>query len=260
MLKILVPFTKLSIWLCLISFVFLSSCVDQKKFTYFNDIPADSTHLTLSNIPFPKTVVQKDDILEIKITGKSDLTSIDFSAKGGGFGNGQAVIPTYLVDREGNIELYLVGKVKVTEMTVEEIKNKLLPLVSKYLLNAVVNVRLVNFRFTVLGEVRLPNTYSIANEKITVLEALGYAGDMTYFAKRNNVKIIRDSSGFREIGVLDFGSKKILSSPYYYLKRNDVIYVETNTKYRQTGDVYSRLSLIVGILSGLLALSIYFTK
>ncbi len=251
---------KLMLLVCLASIAAFSSCVDQKKFTYFNDIPLDSSHLSLSAIPFPKTVVQKDDILEIKIAGRSDLTTIDFSAKGSGFGNGQAVIPTYFVDRDGEIELYLIGKIKVTELTVEEIKAKILPLVAKYLLDAVVNVRLVNFRFTVLGEVRNPNTYSIANEKITILEALGYAGDMTYYSKRNNVKIIRDSSGFREIGVLDFGSKKILNSPYYYLKRNDVIYVETNTKYRQTGETYSRASLIVGILSGLLALSIYFTR
>lgn len=260
MLKIIKSAPKLILLICLVSIAALSSCVDQKKFTYFNDIPLDSSHLSLSTIPFPKTVVQKDDILEIKIAGKSDLTTIDFNAKGSGFGNGQAVIPTYFVDRNGEIELYLIGKIKVTELTVEQIKTKISPLVAKYLLDAVVNVRLVNFRFTVLGEVRNPSTYSIANEKITILEALGYAGDMTYFSKRNNVKIIRDSSGFREIGVLDFGSKKILNSPYYYLKRNDVIYVETNTKYRQTGETYSRASLIVGILSGLLALSIYFTR
>ncbi|MBC7722549.1 MAG: polysaccharide biosynthesis/export family protein [Pedobacter sp.] len=260
MLKIIKSYKKLMLLVCFASIVLLSSCVDQKKFTYFNDIPLDSSHLSLSAIPFPKTVVQKDDILEIKISGRNDLTAIDFNAKGSGFGNGQAVIPTYLVDRNGEIEFYLAGKLKVTDMTVEEIKEKILPMVAKYLLDPVVNVRLVNFRFTVLGEVRNPNTYSIANEKITILEALGYAGDMTYYSKRNNVKIIRDSSGFREIGVLDFGSKKILNSPYYFLKRNDVIYVETNTKYRQTGETYSRASLIVGILSGLLALSIYFTR
>ncbi len=236
----------------------MASCTSVKRFRYFNDIPKDSSHLKLPPLPPPKTVIQIDDILEIKIAGKSDLTTLDFTNKGPGFGNGQNVIPTYQVDKEGMIEFYLIGKLKVVEKTVEEVKQMILPMVTKYLLEPSVNVRLVNFRFTVLGEVRNPNSYSVPSERLNILEALGYAGDMTYYSRRNNVKIIRDSSGVREVGILDFESKNVLNSKFYYLKRNDIIYVESLTRYREATDKFSRASLVVGILSGLLALTIVF--
>jgi len=232
----------------------VTSCVSQKKFIYFNDLPKDSSRIQLPEIPWPQSRIQKDDILEIKISGKNDITAMDFNTKSGGFGNGQAVIPQYLVDKDGEIEIYLVGKVKLEGLTVDEAKQKLTQLIQPYLLGAVVNVRLINFRFSVLGEVKLPGSYSIPNEKISVLEALGFAGDITYLGKKNNVKIYRDSAGVREIGILDFNKKEVLSSPFFYLKRNDVIYVETNTRLRQVTDAYSRAALMVGTISGLITL------
>jgi polysaccharide export outer membrane protein len=237
-----------------------SSCGSSRKFFYFNDLPKDSAKIHLPDIAWPVSPIQKDDILEIKISGKNEATASDLNKKGGSFGGGGETTPQYLVNKDGDIDLYLIGKVKVDGLSVDEAKEKLTQLVSKYLVDAVVNVRIVNFRFTVLGEVAKPGTYSIPNERISVLEAIGYAGDMSYYASRSTVKIFRDSSGSRDIGILDFNKKSILSSPYFYLKRNDVIVVDTNIRMKQTTDAFSRAALVIGILSSVFGLYYIFKK
>jgi len=125
------------------------------------------------------------------------------------------------------------------------------------LLEPIVNVRLLNFRFTVLGDVKSPGSFSVNHEKLSVLEALGFAGDMTDYSIRNNVKVYRDSAGVRQMGILDFNSKKVLNSPFFYLKRNDVVYVESNTRKRQTNDVYSRAALLTSSISALVAILVF---
>ncbi len=238
----------------------LTSCGSQRQFFYFNDLPIDSTKIHLPDIPWPVATIQRDDILEIKISGKNETTANDLNKKGGSFGGGGETVPQYLVNKDGEIDLYMIGKIKAEGLTVEELKDKLTKTVSKYLIDAVVNVRLINFRFTVLGEVKTPGSYSIPNEKISVLEALGYAGDITYYGARNTVKIYRDSAGSRDIGILDFNKKSILTSPYFYLKRNDVIVVDTNVKLKQTTDGYSRAALLASIFSSLVAFFVLIKK
>lgn len=248
------------VFLVLTALLFGSSCISPKKFSYFNDLPKDSAHISLPPVDWPQSVIQRDDILEIKISGKNDISAMDFNNKSGGFGNGQAVIPQYLVNKEGEIDLYLAGKLKVEGLTTDQAKEKITKAVGAYLMEPVVNVRITNFRFTVLGEVRSPGSYNIPHEKISILEALGMAGDITYFGMRNRIRVYRDSSGTREMGTVNLQNKNIFTSPYFYLKRNDVIYVETNTRYRQTNDAYTRVALIVGILSSVLASIVIFKK
>src|SRR5207253_217698 len=117
-------------------------------------------------------------------------------------------------------------KVKAGGLTREQLKNDIQQKASKYLKDALVTVKQTTFKFTVLGEVNAPGTYTVNNEKVTILEALGLARDMTQFARRNNVRVIRDSSGNRQIGQINFNDKTVFTSPYYYLQRNDVVYVE----------------------------------
>lgn len=145
----------------------LSSCANQRNFFYFNDLPNDSTVFHLKDINWPITTIQRDDILEIKIAGKNEVTAGDFNKKSGGFGSAE-LTPQYVVSRDGDIELFMIGKVKVEGLTVDECKKKITALIAKYLVEPVVNVRMVNFKFTVLGEVKSPGSYSIPNEKITV--------------------------------------------------------------------------------------------
>lgn len=241
---------------CLTLLLFVMSCASPKKYAYFNDLPKDSTLVNLPTLAWPNSSIQRDDILEIKIAGKNETTAADFNKKSGGYGNGE-VIPEYLVDKDGNIDLYLVGKVKVEGLSVQQAKEKITNAIAPYLLEPIVNVRLLNFRFTVLGDVKSPGSFSVNHEKLSVLEALGFAGDMTDYGIRKNVKVFRDSAGLRQIAVLDFNSKNVLSSSFFYLKRNDVVYVESDIRKRQANDIYSRSALLISSISALVAILVY---
>jgi polysaccharide export outer membrane protein len=142
-------------------------------------------------------------------------------------------------------------------MTRDEFKILLKQAVGKYLKDPIVTVRFTNFRFTVLGEVRSPGSFNVQNEKVSILEALGQAGDMTQFAKRNSVRVIRDSMGKREIGMVNFNQKTVFTSPYYYLKRNDVVYVEpqqSKTNYESVSRISSILATALGIVAVIFSL------
>ncbi len=238
----------------------ITSCVSTKKFIYFNDLPKDSSVIHISDMAWPNSYIQKDDILDIRISGKNEVTAADFNKRSENFTIGQEIAPQYIVDKDGNIDIYMVGKIHVDGLSEQEVKEKISKAISSILLQPAVSVRIVNFRFTVIGEVKSPGSFSINHEKISVLEALGFAGDMTNYSKRNNVKIYRDSSGVRQIGILDFNSRNLLNSPFFYLKRNDVILVDADIRRRQANDVYPRLSLAVSALSGLFAIYVFLRK
>lgn len=183
-----------------------TSCGSNKHLMVLSDLP-DSPRIALPQMQAPSSVIQPDDILEIKISGKNPQTVSDFNTRGGGFLTTLNSPPSYLVDQDGNIEMYTIGKVKLSGYTTDSAKQLLKDLIQPHLLDASVILRFTNFRFTVLGEVRLQGSFNIPNEKITLFEALGYAGDMTQFAIKNKVRVIRDSSGFREVGLVNFNEK-----------------------------------------------------
>ncbi|MBX2932291.1 MAG: polysaccharide biosynthesis/export family protein [Chitinophagaceae bacterium] len=224
-----------------------------------SDIP-DSARIALPYIEMPVSVIQPDDILEIRISGKNEETVQDFNTKGSGYSatgstSIQSSTPNYLVDKKGDIEMYKIGKVKASGLTIEQLKENLLALLDKEIMNPNVVIRFANLRFTVLGEVRTPSTYTIPNERLTILEAVGYAGDLTTYARRDIVRVIRDSSGHREIGTVNFTQKSLFTSPFFYLKRNDVVLVETDNKLRKTSDVLARTASIVGVISSLVTVA-----
>lgn len=231
----------------------LTSCGNPKRLIVLNDIP-DSPRIALPQLPSPVVTIQPDDILEIKISGKNIETVNDFNLKGGGYVMGQIANPNYLVDKDGFIEIYKIGKVKAAGCSLDSLKNKLVEQISPYLKDVNVVARYTNFRFTVLGEVKVQGTFNVQNEKVSILEAMGYAGDMTHFAKRSKVRVIRDSSGFREIGLVNFNQKTLFTSPYYYLRRNDVILVESEIEMKRSNDVLTKTGSIIGILTSVVTL------
>lgn len=234
--------------------VLSTSCGTNKSLAMLSDLP-DSSRIALPQMQPPNTVIQPDDILEIKIAGKNPETVVDFNTKGGGSAGGTvSSAPVYLIDKLGNVELYKVGKVLVKGMTLDSAKNTLKQLIDAYLLDASVTMRFVNFRFSVLGEVRLPGSFNVQNEKVTILEALGYAGDMSQFAIKKNVRIVRDSSGNREVGLINFTEKTLFTSPYYYLRRNDVIVVSADNSTRLVNEKFAKVSTVVGILTSVFTL------
>ncbi|HNN30967.1 MAG TPA: polysaccharide biosynthesis/export family protein [Chitinophagaceae bacterium] len=235
--------------------MFTTSCTNSKKLVILNDIP-DTARVALPFIETPVNTIQPDDILEIKISGKNPETSNDFNSKGGGYylntGASSTAVPNYLVDKNGFIEIYKLGKIKAAGLTKDQLKENLQSALEKELVEPTVVVRFVNMRFTVLGEVRTPSTYTIPNEKLTILEAVGYAGDLTMYAKRNSIRVIRDSSGHREIGSINLNQKSLFTSPFYYIKRNDVILIESDYTSKKQTEVFAKTASIIGILSGLI--------
>ena len=140
--------------------------------------------------------------------------------------NNQNAVSGYLVNKSGDIFMPYIGSVHVEGLTTSAIHDTVLNRISIYFKNPVVNVRFANFKVTVLGEVRQPATFTLPNEKPTVMDALGLAGDITIYGRRDNVLLVRDAEGKKEIARLNLDSTKVMNSPYFYLKPNDVLYVE----------------------------------
>jgi len=156
----------------------------------------------------------------------------------------------YLVDKSGYINFPVIGKVMLAGLTKEEAIEKMMNEIKAHVKNPIVNIRFLNFKVTVIGEVNTPSSFQVSSEKINVLEALGLAGDMTQFGNRTNVLIIREKDGLRTTARLNLNNKDVLNSPYFYLQQNDIIYVEPEhrVKVAQTTPSYrfspSRVSVI----------------
>jgi polysaccharide export outer membrane protein len=170
----------------------------------------------------------------------------------------QQVANTYLVNASGEIEMALIGTVSIAGSTTESAKQIIKEKLQRYLVDPTVNLRIRNFKVTVLGEVQQPGVYTIPNEKITLIEALGLAGDMTIFAKRINVLIIREEAGQRNFVKLDLTSKEFFESDYYYLHSNDILYVEPGKGKFATADAWYKILPIV--FSGLTALGLFLQR
>ncbi|MDB5193829.1 MAG: sugar transporter [Segetibacter sp.] len=232
-----------------------SSCYSTQKAKYFATL-SDSTYVPLANIKKQDGFIQPDDMLEIKIAGANEATTALFNTYSSVVGSETGSKPAgYIIDSRGEIEFPIIGKVKASGLTKEEFSEKLKKLVAKYLKDPLVSVRFTNFRFTVLGEVKAPGSFSLPNEQVTILQALGLAGDITSYGKRDNVKVIRENSTNRHIGTVSFSDKSLFTSPYYFLQRNDVVYVEpdkTKGQWEQT----TRVASIVATIAGLIAVTL----
>lgn len=214
------------------------SCTTTKNVAYFQDISAAEQSELAATAKFTEPVIQADDILSISIFTIDANTNMivnqaasqAISVNMGSVSTLGATPPTagFLVDRNGEIDLSVVGKVKVIGLTTYQARDLIKEKASVVYANPNVQVRFANFKVTILGEVARPASYVIPNEKVSVLDALGLAGDLTIFGRRENITLIRDNVGKKEFARLNLNSKEIFNSPYYYLKQNDVIYVEPN--------------------------------
>jgi polysaccharide export outer membrane protein len=213
------------------------------------DFSDSSLPESIKMVEYKNPLIQPDDVLTITIqTIDNEVTALLNSGNGttgisgtvpvlGTTGSSQA--PNgYLVDKDGFVELPFVGKVKVGGLTTASAKEEIRKQVDRFFNDPVINVRFANYKVTVLGEVVRPASYIIPNEKINIFDALGMAGDMTIFARRENVMLVRDSSGFKKLVRLDLNSKSIISSEYFFLQPNDVLYVEANDAKVASTDAY----------------------
>ncbi len=228
-------------------FVFMgSSCLDTKKAVYFNNI-GDTTLRT--TVPDLESVIQKSDLLSIAVTSLNPEASLVFNMPATPGVN--LASSGYLVDQDGFILFPILGNIKAAGLTKKQLSQVILKSLvdKKLLIDPIVNTRFLNYRVTVLGEVARPTVIAVANEKISLLEAIGLAGDLTIFAKRDNILIIREESGKKIIKRIDLNSRQIFNSPYYYLNSNDIVYAEPN-KARVASAGRSQ-QLVPIVLSGL---------
>ena len=207
------------------------SCTSTKEAVYFYNQP-EGVYDNL--VPATLQIIVPNDILSITVSSLNPEATLIFNnptSNTGSTGSGSFTQSTgYLVDPEGFIQFPVLGKIKVaglTKMELTELLRKTL-VDKQLLLDPVVAVRNLNFRITVLGEVTKPMVVAVPNEKISLLEAIGMAGDLTIYARRDNILLIREENGKRMMKRLNLNSGEIFTSPYYYLKSNDILYVEPN--------------------------------
>jgi polysaccharide export outer membrane protein len=232
------------------------SCTSTKKAVYFSGQQTGSFEPPV----MPKPVIQNNDLLSITVSSLNPEASAIFNQPGGANNNNNnsVITPTtttatgYLVDGDGSIQFPFLGSVKVAGLTKDELKDKLTKAMvdKKLLVDPIISVRFLNFKVTVLGEVAHPTVVTVPSERITLLEALGLAGDLTIYAKRDNVLVIRDEGGKKVTHRLNLNSTELFSSPYYYLQTNDVVYVEPNkAKVASTGRANVWLPIVFSALS-----------
>lgn len=217
----------------LLQILLITSC-SVKKIVYFNDLPNDDLNISKEGSVYSEPKIQTDDILSIviqtldpsssSVANQSEVIQAVGASSATNVGN--QVISGFLVDKNGNVNMTLIGKVFVAGLTTFQAREKITELAAQYYKNPTVQVRFANFKITVLGEVTRPATYTVPNEKVTVFDALGLAGDMTIYGKRENVLLVRDYGSKKELVRLNLNNSELLKSPYFYLKQNDVIYVE----------------------------------
>ncbi|MFD0791983.1 polysaccharide biosynthesis/export family protein [Mucilaginibacter litoreus] len=218
--------------------VWLSSCSSYKNVPYFQDVkrsPVPQEDIT----NFSPLIVQPQDVLSVHVTSLNASAWQDSTNKA-----------EYIVSEQGNIQLPLLGQVQVAGSTATELQTKFTEELKRFLKSPTVNVKILNFKIAVLGDVMRPDVFKINNTRVTVLEALSLAGDLNITARRTDVLLIREVNGKRSYINIDLTSAKLFQADTYYLKNNDVLYVKPDkTKFAEVDRGYRTLSLILSGLS-----------
>ena len=251
-------------FVCVVT-IFFTSCANTKKITYFNNVPDAAFKDTKVARQSP---IQSNDILSIAISSANAEASQPFNLQNNNISRATTVTGInnesggYLVNADGTIDLPVLGSVKAAGLTKEQLKTNITNLIlsKKLLIDPIVDIRYLNYEVTVLGEVARPTVITVPNEKISLLKALGLAGDLTIYGKRDNVLLIREENGEKITRHINLNSSDFFNSPYYYLKPNDVIYVQPNATKAATASrstqylpiLFSALSVVAIVLDRLL--------
>lgn len=225
---------KFNIPLLLISLLLLGSCVSYKDTLYFRDGETLPENELLSSVEekienLEPLKIRNNDVVVINVHTYDPLRSVPFNPASVQRGVGvQTANPfnSYLVSPEGEIEFPVLGRIHLQGLTVVEAEDKVRGLLEDYLREPTVNVRISSFRVTVLGEVNNPGVFSVTNDRVSILEALGLAKDINAYGNRKRVLLVREEAGERSYAYLNLQSRDLFQSPYYYLRQGDVIYVE----------------------------------
>ena len=223
-------------WLMLLLVALMCSCISNKKLIVLKTV-TEGTAEELNKVmkPQPEPRIKINDALIITVSALDpeavlpyNLANVAYSSPTSNTIPSTASFQYYTVDEQGNIDFPVLGKLYIVGMKLSELKELIENKLRGQLVDPIVSIRFLNARVTVLGEVRNPGTYMLNNGRMTLLEALGIAGDLTQYASRSNVLVTRENNGKVEFARLDLRSDEIFTSPYFYLQQNDVVYVEPN--------------------------------
>ena len=245
--------------------VLLGSCGSAKKVAYFQNI--DTVSLAPSRGLYDAKIMPKD-LLTVTVNTTDPEAALPFNlivqntmSGSGQVSGGGGSLQTYLVDNDGNIQFPVVGRIKVAGLTKNQCEDKIRACILPYLAkseNPVITVRMSSYHVTVIGEVNSPGVVPVSTEKMSILEAIASAGDLSIYGKRDNVLLIReDANGQKSQHRLNLNDANIINSPYYYLQQNDVVYVEPNSTKSKNSAIGQSTTLwfsVIGIITSVASL------
>lgn len=255
----LIKSQKILCWLLLLQSI--ASCTSSSGIVYLQDV--DSSKLENKKVEYePK--LQPDDLLSIIVSAENPESTIPFNLPQiqGNYdtGTNQYGMKSYLIDNDGKIDFPVLGKIQLGGLARREANDKMVQLIAEYVKNPGVNLRILNFKFSVLGEVARPGTFTIDSERVTLLEALGKAGDLTIYGKRSDILLIRENNGNKSYHKINITKADFVHSPYYYLSQNDVIVVNPNRTKINSSVVGPNTSVIMTSISLFITLLVVLFK
>jgi len=255
---------KQILYLSIVVVLFFSSCRSYRQIPYFQNLEKEGIiNEDIKNYSVLR--IQQDDILAINVSSLNPEASAVFNTGntssvatlGGGTSSiaPASALNGFLVDQNGAIQLPLVGSVKVAGLSTAEARALIQTKLLTYLKEPIVTLRITNFKVSVLGDVAHPGVFPVQSERISIPEALSMSGDLNITGMRKNILLIRENEGKRSYVRIDLNDKNIFNSPYYYLKTNDVLYVQpSNAKYASVDTNYRNLSILLSTISILLVI------
>jgi polysaccharide export outer membrane protein len=259
--------SKILILPCL--FLLLVSCKTPKDVAYFQGIENVTAAQKAAMEQTYKPRICSDDILVINVTSPDVTSAAPYNLPAFGYYSpGEAAVGkttdtqklyTYLVDEDGFIQFPYLGRIHIAELSINEANRMLEEKIRPAVPDVMVNVQIVNYKVSIFGEVKEANVYEVKGYRVSILDLIAMAGDLTINADRKNVLLVRDNNGKKETARLDLTKPDVFSSPYYYLQQNDLVYVEPNDeKKRQskyTEETYYSSTMITGILSSIVMIT-----
>ena len=222
---------KTKIFLIITALLALTSCKNQKEIAYMQNIEQIAKEASQKNV---QSTIQPNSQpnTNLPASGQTSVSGV-----------------TYTVYSDGFIEFPVLGRISTTGKTVEALKDELTKKLRKYIIDPTVSVRYANYRVTVLGEVNKPGEYLIPDGKTTLLAALGLAGDLTIYGKRDNILVVREQDGVRTQAYINLTDANFINSPYYHLKQNDVVYVTPNNAKKNSASFGPQTTIYISVAS-----------
>ena len=237
--------------------IFFNSCATKDEIVYFENVQSLEGKKNLLEY---EPIIEPNDVLRINVSSSSINEEIVApfqmrSQRQQGGGSQDSALNGYIVSPIGNIQFPVLGQIEVIGLTRTEIQEKLMKEIEKYVKDPIVDVRIVNFSVTVLGEVNSPGRIQITDGRVSMPELIAMAGDISYDGKRENITVVREQNGIKSIGKIDMTEVDLFSSPYFYLKQNDIVYVEPSYRAVKSAGFFTSYQGIISL--GTTIISVY---